>query len=156
MPQTYASKTDVPVSRSRDEIERTLSRFGADSFAYSSSKDGQVMIAFELKDYRIVMRMQLPDRKAFLHNSYGNARTESAVEKDWEQASRQRWRTLAAAIKAKLAMIDDGISSVEQEFLAQIVVGRSTIGEQMIPQLREGTLQLDDGATWRELPEGAR
>lgn len=51
-------------------------------------------------------------------------------------------------------MIDHGISSVEREFLADIVVNGSTIGEQVVPKLQAGTLQLDEGATWRVLPEG--
>ena len=31
----YASKTDVPVSRSREERERTIARFGATGFGYA-------------------------------------------------------------------------------------------------------------------------
>lgn len=158
MPGQYAANTDVPVSRSRDEIERTLNRFGADAFGYSSTSDGQVAVTFQLSGYRVLMRMQLPSREQFRLDSRGRKRTDTAVEKDWEQACRQRWRTFSAAIKAKLAMIDDGISTVEQEFLSQIVVGDSTIGERVIPQLRSGTLDrsLSAPAKIVELPERAQ
>lgn len=134
MTGTYAAKTDVPVSKSRDEIERTLVRFGATGYAYAIQGD-RVMVSFEIKTFRVMIRMTLPDREAFARNSYGNRRSDSAIDKDWEQACRQRWRTLANAIKAKLAMVDDGLSTVEREFLADVVVGDSTVGEQIIPDL---------------------
>jgi hypothetical protein len=139
MPGEYASKTDVPVSKSRDEIEWTLVRFGATAFAYMSNTDGQVAISFEVKGFRVLMRMQLPDRKQFRLNSYGNVRSESVIEKDWEQACRQRWRSLANGVKAKLALIDDGISTVEREFLADIVVPSTgqTYGEMAIPGITQ-------------------
>ena len=110
MPGEYASKTDVPVSRSRDEIERTLTRFGATAFAYMN-QGNRVAIAFEIKNIRVSMTMTLPDREPYRLDSRGKVRTSTAIEKDWEQACRQRWRTLANAIKAKLAMVDDGLAS---------------------------------------------
>lgn len=139
MTGTYAAKTDVPVSKSRDEIERTLNRFGATAFAYFSNAAGEMAISFEINRIRVMMRMQLPSRDQFRFNSYGNVRTDSAIEKDWEQACRQRWRSLANGVKAKLALIDDGISTVEREFLADIVVPSTgqTYGEMAIPQIVE-------------------
>lgn len=38
---------DVAVTKSRDDIEKTLARFGADAFGYTTTRDGQVAIAFE-------------------------------------------------------------------------------------------------------------
>jgi hypothetical protein len=136
---TYAAKTDVPVSRSRDEIEKTLSRFGASAFGYMASHEGQVAITFEVNRIRVLMRMQLPSRDEFRHDSRGKLRTDSAIERDWEQACRQRWRSLANGVKAKLALIDDGISTVEREFLADIVVPSTglTYGEMAIPGIAE-------------------
>jgi len=136
---TYASKTDVPVSRSRDEIERTLQRFGATAFAYMINAEGQVAISFEIKALRVLMRMQLPARAEFRFDSHGKVRTDTAIERDWEQACRQRWRSLANGIKAKLALIDDGISTVEREFLADIVVPSTgqTYGEMAIPAITD-------------------
>jgi hypothetical protein len=46
----YAANTNVPVSRSYDEIERTLKRFGATDFAYRSKADSQVNIALNWHD----------------------------------------------------------------------------------------------------------
>lgn len=135
MPGEYASKTDVPVSRSRDEIERTLTRFGATAFAYMN-QGNRVAIAFEIKNIRVSMTMTLPDREPYRLDSRGKVRTSTAIEKDWEQACRQRWRTLANAIKAKLAMVDDGLSTVEREFLADIMTPNGqTIGEIIAPEI---------------------
>lgn len=137
MPGEYASSTSVPVSRSRDEIERTLSRFGATAFAYFNQPP-TVAIAFEISNVRVKMSMTLPDRAQFRLDSRGKLRTESAIDKDFEQACRQRWRTLANAIKAKLAIVDDGISTIEREFLADVMTpdGR-TVGEIIVPQIVE-------------------
>jgi hypothetical protein len=134
---TYAAKTDVPVSRSFDEIKRTLTRFGADGFGYVEM--GNVVgITFQIKSLRVQMKMTLPDREQFARNSYGNRRTASAIDKDHEQACRQKWRTVANGIKAKLALVDDGISTVEREFLADLVLPNGeTVGERVIPELHE-------------------
>jgi len=165
MPGEYAAKTDVPVSRSRDEIERTLTRFGATAFAYMTTADGAVAISFEVRSIRVLMRMQLPSRDLFRRDSRGKLRTESAIERDWEQACRQRWRSLANGVKAKLALIDDGISTLEREFLADIVVPTTgqTYGDFAIPQLAEvyerhqlPSLLPGVKATVIELPEGNR
>lgn len=136
MPGEYASDTKVPVTRSRDEIERTLTRFGAGKFAYFNDPP-EVAIAFEIAGLRVMMRMELPDRKLFERDSRGKIRTESAITKDWEQACRQRWRTLANAIKAKLAMVDDGISTVEREFLADVMLPTGeSIGDRLAPEIK--------------------
>lgn len=136
---TYAAKTDVPVSRSRDEIERTLQRFGATAFAYMSTQEGQVAISFEVNAIRVLMRMQLPSRSDYRLDSRGKVRTDTAIEKDWEQACRQKWRSLANGVKAKLALIDDGISTVEREFLSDIIVPSTgqTYGDMAIPAIVE-------------------
>lgn len=138
MSGTYAAKTDVPMSRSRDEIERIVTRFGATHYGYLT-EGSAVAITFEIKGIRVVMRMPLPDRSQFLRDKRGSLRSDSAVGRDVEQACRQRWRTLANAVKAKLAMVDDGISTIEREFLADVWVpgANQTYGEWAIPQIAE-------------------
>lgn len=134
----YAAATDVPVSRSRDEIERTLTRFGATDFAYRVRSGGLVNIGFEVGQIRVMMRMHLPARRDFATDSRGADRSESATNRLWEQACRQRWRSLANGVKAKLALIDDGISTVEREFLADIMLpSGETVGDWAVPQVYE-------------------
>ena len=133
----YAADTSVPVSKSRDEIERTLARFGATAFAYFSNSAGQVAISFEIANLRVQMHMQLPPREDYELSPTGRRRSAQTAEAEWEKACRQRWRSLANGIKAKLALVDDGISSVEREFLADVVIADGqTVGQKLLPELR--------------------
>jgi hypothetical protein len=134
----YAENTEVPVSRSFDEIKKTLTRFGADAFGYA--EQGRIiMITFQIKGLRVMVRMTLPDRESYARDSYGRRRVDSAIDRDWEKECRRLWRTLANAIKAKLAMVDDGLSSVEREFLADVVLpgGSETVADRLMPELHE-------------------
>lgn len=135
MSGTYAATTSVPVSKSRTEIEETLARFGASGFGYFTRGE-HIQIAFEIDDIRVVMKMSLPAKEQFERDKRGYLRADHLVEKDWEQACRQRWRSLANGVKAKLALVDDGISTVEREFLADVMTADGeTVGEKLIPQL---------------------
>lgn len=134
MSPTYAASTDVSSDRSRAEIERTLTRYGADQFAYMTSRE-RAVIAFVANDRQVRFELALPDRAdpEFTHHSRG-ARTSSAAEAAYEQAVRQRWRALALVVKAKLEAVDAGIVSFEQEFMAHMVLpGGATVFETMAP-----------------------
>ena len=63
-------------------------------------------------------------------------RSPEQVDAAWEQACRARWRALYLIIKAKLEAIESGISTVEHEFLSDVVVPNGqTVGAFMAPQL---------------------
>jgi hypothetical protein len=136
---TYAPKTTVSSEKSRNEIERTLQRYGASKFMYGT-EDGRAIIVFEMKDRRIRFDLPMPDRESrqFTRTPTGLQRTPSAASQAWEQACRQRWRALALGIKAKLELIESGITVFEEEFLAHIVLPNSmTVGQWMLPQVAE-------------------
>lgn len=133
----YAERTEVASDRSRAEIERTLRRYGATSFAYGWDQLVAVVM-FELANRRIRFRLPMPDRdsREFTETPTGRMRSEKAAEEAWEQAGRQRWRALALVIKAKLEAVEAGITTVEQEFLAHIMLpDGSTVGDWAAPQL---------------------
>src|ERR1700761_3048971 len=115
---TYAARTDVPVSRSREEIERTLVRYGADQFAYGFN-DRKAAVQFRARGR--VIRFVLP-----LHHDGA-----AVTEKMREQTQRSRWRALLLSIKAKLETAESGISSFEEEFLAHIVFPNGQTAAQM-------------------------
>lgn len=103
----YAENTSVSTEKSRNEIERTLQRYGADQFMYGWNNENAV-IGFRLSDKRIQFLLPMPDKteRKFTHTPTGKARKESASFKEWEQACRQKWRALSLVIKAKLEAVD--------------------------------------------------
>jgi hypothetical protein len=134
----YAADTTVNSEASRAEIERTLRRYGADSFAYGWDRE-QAMVGFRMNDRQVKFMLPMPDRQAreFTHTEARRyRRSEAAAEAQYEKAIRQRWRALALVIKAKLEAVESGITEFESEFLAHIVLpdGR-TAGEWLSPQI---------------------
>jgi hypothetical protein len=56
----------------------------------------------------------------------------------WDQARRQRLRTLLLVLKVKLETVNCGICCFEQEFMANIVLpDNHTVGEFMLPQIQQ-------------------
>ena len=134
----YAENTNVSSSHSRDEIERTLQRYGADQFLYGWQEDSAV-VGFRMagRQVRFILPMPGKNERRFTHHSRGTRSPEAAL-KEWEQAMRQRWRALALVIKAKLEAVESGISIFEDEFLANIVLpDGQTAGSWMRPQIAE-------------------
>jgi hypothetical protein len=112
----YASRTKVPADRTRLEIEALMRKRGADQFMSGQDND-QAVLAFRLNGRHL--RFTLPLGKGLT-----------------EQRIRSRWRALLLVIKAKLEAIDIGILTVEDAFLADIVLpDRQTVAEVMRPQI---------------------
>lgn len=138
----YAKGTGVSIEKSRGEIERILKRFGATQFAYAW-KDQTAVVSFEAKNLRLRFVMKLPSQKEERFTkteARGSDRSPEVAERLWESEARQSWRALALLVKAKLAAVDAGITSFQEEFLSHVVIpqpgGRSaTAGEWLIPQL---------------------
>jgi hypothetical protein len=139
----YAENTSVPADRSRSEIDRVLQRYGATGFGYSwerrevainpvpthgprTEQRDCAAVVFSFKDRRVRLDVPMPTAR------------EAGTAERAERGSRQRWRALLLVIKAKLEAVESGISTLEQEFLANIVTesGR-TIGEIVVPRLSE-------------------
>jgi hypothetical protein len=133
----YAANTSVSTERTRREIERTLQRYGATSFAYGWEGNA-ALIGFQMTGRRVRFILPLPNRsdRRFTHTPTGYLRTKANAEKEYEQACRARWRALALVVKAKLEAVESGITTFEDEFLAHILLpdGR-TYGEFAVPQI---------------------
>lgn len=134
----YAQNTEVSSDRSRAEIEKTLTRYGASGFMYGWNGSAAV-VAFEMQGRRVKFELPLPDRNSreFTHTETGRKRkSQEQIDKAYEQAVRQRWRALALVIKAKLEAVETGITEFDEEFLAHIVLPNgSTVGQFMLPQV---------------------
>jgi len=138
----YAADTAVSSANSRAEIESILHRYGATAFAYGTTlREARIM--FEIAGWRMLFKLPLPDRGAdefWRTPARRNRRAPDAAEAAYEQAVRQRWRALTLVIKAKLEAVETGITTIENEFLAHIIVpgsGGMTVGEYTVPKLAE-------------------
>lgn len=134
----YAEKTSVSVARTKADIEELVQRYGANQFV-SGYKDNVAVIGFSMAGRQIRFILPLPDKQAhefWYTPSRGLRRDNDSAAYAWEQACRSRWRALYLIVKAKLEAVDAGISTVEREFLYDIVLpdGR-TAGEWLAPQI---------------------
>lgn len=134
----YASSTNVSSEKSKMEIERTLRRYGASEFVSGWNAD-KAVIQFQMESRRIRFFLPMPDRNDYRTTERGRRRrNEALVEQAWEQGSRQRWRALALAIKAKLEAVASGITTFEEEFMAHVVMPNGqNLGAWVIPQIEE-------------------
>ena len=135
----YAENTEVPAGKSRDEIERTLQRYGAEQFAYGWEA-GRAMIQFRAERRLIRFVIVMPDQNdpAYHFTPTKRRRDREVALREWEKACRQRWRALALVVKAKLEAVESGIAEFEAEFMANIVLpDGTTVGEWMAPQIEQ-------------------
>lgn len=137
----YAEKTSVSVAKTKADIEELVQKYGADQFI-SGFKDNIAIVGFSLADRQVRFVLPLPDKAEFLYTpGRGQRRTDDAARSAWEQACRSKWRALYLVIKAKLEAVEAGISTIEREFLADIVLpDGQTAGDWMHPQLEQAYL----------------
>jgi hypothetical protein len=140
----YASNTNVSADRSREQIERTLMRYGADEFGYKTTRQ-HALVEFLLNGLRVQIAIPLPqmDDRRFTHTEgRGTIRSTDAALKLWAIACRQKWRILLLMIKAKLEAVDEGITTIEKEFLADIQLpGQGSVLAYLIKQAESGAIQ---------------
>lgn len=133
----YAENTGISSENRRAEIERTLRRYGAAGFGYAVQGD-RAMVEFIKDSRRVRLHLALPDPAGdeFTLTDQGRRRTDTAAAKAYEQAVRQRWAALSLVIKAKLEAVAAGITTLDAEFLAHLMLpDGSTVGERTLPQL---------------------
>lgn len=132
----YAGQTTVSPEKSRGEIERTLTGYGATGFMYGWH-EGKAVIVFEFHNKRMRFTLDLPTEAESARTPLGRRRHgKVAILKAYEQEQRRKWRSLALSIKSKLVAVQDGISTVEYEFLANIILPNGmTVGEWAAPQI---------------------
>jgi hypothetical protein len=159
MASQFARNTEVPVERSRAEIEGLLIKYGASEF-HSGWMVNAAQVGFRLKDLYIRFVLPIPAKgdpkyKSRVVRVGGRQKvkhfTEGQAERLREQEIKSRWRALALVVKAKLEAVECGISTLENEFLAFIVLPGVdfTIGDWMtenaMEAIRGGTVPLQLG-----------
>jgi hypothetical protein len=115
----YAKNTTVSVDQTKTEIERTLTKYGAASFAYFSDPD-RAIVVFEAHERRLRFDLPLPK---------GDSDKEAKMR-------RQKWRALLLCIKAKLESVESKIETFEEAFLAHVVLPDGmTVGHHTLPKI---------------------
>jgi len=117
----YANNTSVSPEKSQAEIQNTLRKYGADRFGTMEEKN-KAHVMFSYSGLSIQISIDLPSRSEFEKTTTGRDRITVAIETAHNQEIRQRWRALLLAIKAKLEAIECGISTIEEEFMAFVIM----------------------------------
>lgn len=116
----FAEGTSVDVSKSRLELETLLSKHGATQIVVGSDsvkRTGFVHFVLDNRQYRL----QLPAREA---------------KRNVGQIEREQWRAMVLLLKAKLEVVASEMVTMEQEFLAYVVLPNGvTVGAALVPQL---------------------
>lgn len=153
----YAEDTKVTVEKSEAELKQLLRRHGAARMATGfDDRTGIAVVTFELGDQAAgtarMVRVQVVvpsldelEKKIVNPNdpprgwrSMNRAQKEEWLRKQRDQMERQRWRSLVLVTKAKLELIEQGLSTLEREFLADLVLpGGTTLYEQAAPAIAE-------------------
>ena len=99
----YAKNTTVPVGRSRDEIERTLQRFGATQYAWMRDDERNlVTVAFRREGIAYRLTVTMPILADFRLTPKRQVRSESGMESEHAKETRRRFRALGLYLKAIL------------------------------------------------------
>ena len=137
----YAADTTVSYRQSIAEIETLIERFNGGApleFIRGRVADRDI-IEFAIQGRRIRLWIALPDRESFRYTPARKfERYEDEITKEWNKEINRLWRSMTAVVKAKLIAIEDGISTLEAEFLANLVLpAGTTVGEAMATTLEE-------------------
>lgn len=115
----FAEGTKVPASKTRIEIDRLLEKHGASQrLVFTDDDRGVHAVAFAISGRQV--RFELP------------------CSPDDGREERRVWRALLLVLKAKLELIAGGDSSVDIEFLPNIVLpDGSKVSDRLVPQIAE-------------------
>lgn len=161
--RAYAANTYVPVERSRAEIDGLLSKNGATSVAILNDTESNVAaFAFTIKGARYRVELPLPVLADVTpaRNKEPPGWWRLSVEQKQRkldellaQARKTRWRTMLLLLKSKLEIVRLGLSSVEREFMADMVLpSGKTAYEALAVVMRNG---LDAADVMKALPAAA-
>ena len=131
----YAKGTSVSVERSEAELRSLLSKHGADALMVGhDASEGRAFVAFRIRGQAVRLDVPLPkleDFRHYIHAAWGRRKRDDVeTRKAHEQASRERWRALVLLTKAKLEAVQIGFSSIEREFMHDLLTpSGKTVGQ---------------------------
>jgi len=126
----YATGTLVSPARSKDEIERTLKRFGASDVMCVTWR-GKAAVMFDYNGKRVRITADLPTEV-----KTPKGRNPRHPDKAFDQADRQIWRALLVTIKGQMTAVEAGIKTFEAAFMGDILLPNGkTVAEWAVPQI---------------------
>jgi hypothetical protein len=153
----FAEGTEVTAERSRAELETLLRKHGATEFGIYTSAE-RTVFQCRLKTVMLRQQVEYPKRGEVKYGRVGRGLTpQQALERALEAEWRRRWRALVLVVKAKLEIVASGGSTIEREFMADLLLANGqTMGQAMLPKVVEmyasgempefGRLMLGPGA----------
>jgi hypothetical protein len=145
----FAEGTEVPTFKTKGEIEQLLARNQATQISMGEdSAEGKAVVMFRMTERIVKLRFSFPTLAECAPDKQpkppqGSWRWEASKKQVWaslrqDQAKREAWRRLLLIVKAKLELVANGGSTVEREFLADIVMtDGSTVGDNVLPRIAE-------------------
>lgn len=138
-PPSYATETTVPVERSQAELKQLLEKYGARRHLFFQD-ESLWNVQFEIENRLYRMTLPRPDeyQDSVLFTPQGMIRSMTRRERELAQLERSLWRSLVLVIKAKLEAAAAGISTVEREFMASVVLpDNELLGDYLQPRIAE-------------------
>ena len=147
-------QTAVQVDKTHSHIRGLLIRYGAKGVQFTDEfVDNKVQMRFRYDIdgvggtviYFVRMEADIPTAK---EKSGQRKKSFAIMLKEKDQGKRATWRAIYWALKSRMESVTYGIETFEQAFLAHFEAGLDaqgrpiTIGERLIPRLREGQLAL--------------
>lgn len=149
-----SATTDVPVARSRAELERLLVRYGCSRFqVFTDFEAGSAAVTFSVPDTlakgapSIPVRLEVDARRVY-DAIYGPPRRgEPYLDRYLAQADRIAWRQLILWVDAALSAASAGIHSIAEAFFAHTLIrGRDGATRRMVDEVEQIA-----GGNWRAL-----
>jgi hypothetical protein len=143
----FAENTTVTVESSQAELVRLIRAHGATQHGMAHDDlSGHARLIVSIAGRQIRLEVTVPSTREVLQlierkppqgwRGWTDKRRAEYVAKQRAQAERQRWRALVLITKAKLEVVADGLSSIEREFLADLLLpDGSTVGDETAPAI---------------------
>lgn len=141
----YAEGTTVPIEKSEAELKTLLRKAKADRIITGQDdRQGLAVVSFELAGRIVRLQMKIPTRDHLAKTPPQHwARLTFKQRHEWlakkqDLEERRIWRVMLLVTKSKLELIAEGASTVEREFLADIVLpGGQTVHEAITGRIDE-------------------
>lgn len=143
----YAEGALTPTGETIHQIHDELERHGAGSFLdYVAKERGLQVVGFQTGAGTFLLYVPLPDPEKFPHDQPPRTlagtreKTRKTFKSAWEQERARLTRVVFQLIKMKLVAIQEGVTTLEKEFFADLVVWndrgkQQTVYEWYAPQI---------------------